>query len=76
MKRVLSVFVLMALLGCEQQTLNEEIISPDCVEKVKPGVLCTLKYDPVCGCNMKTYGNACSAESVGIRVLYAGECKK
>ncbi len=39
----------------------------------KPEV-CTFQYDPVCGCDGVTYGNACSAASNGASVASAGEC--
>jgi hypothetical protein len=71
MKKLTLVFILFSAFffnGCDQKL--------PCVEKINPDCVCILIYDPVCGCNNKTYGNSCQAECSGIMQYTKGECGK
>jgi len=46
-----------------------------CKEQVEEDCICTMIYDPVCGCNDQTYGSPCVAECSGISDYTKGECK-
>jgi hypothetical protein len=59
-------------------TLEQECGKGDqtgtCAPKSAGDVACTTQYDPVCGCDGKTYGNACAARVANMSILHEGEC--
>ncbi|MBD2715657.1 hypothetical protein KBK19_11475 [Microvirga sp. STR05] len=50
--------------------------SATCIDpaKIRKDAMCTMQYDPVCGCNNVTYGNACTATNAGVLSFTPGAC--
>ena len=56
-------------------------VKPGVCDPDAPGVcvpkldVCDPVIDPVCGCDDKTYSNACSAEAAGVSIKRKGACE-
>jgi hypothetical protein len=82
MTRFLPLLAGILLLGsaCQRQTkapvAGTNAPAADCIDpsKVNPSGICTMEYDPVCGCNGLTYANACVARNAGLRSFKPGPC--
>jgi hypothetical protein len=76
MKRISFLLILAPAFAAMAANCEGKRIDKDCIDrkKINPNTFCIEVYEPVCGCDGKTYPNTCYAERAGVTKWTPGVC--